>query len=233
MIRAARRARSSRRSACAPGSSLGLVGTAGVCRSPGQHRVSAAGAESALVAGGPTEMVDLGPLGARELTHAQSLCLHLAFRVGAPRAETPVNLACRTCAPKEALMDQSLRSLLIQGKPPMTALTRADEIRVPVESDTDIVAARQKGRALAARLGFSSGEATMVATAISELARNIVLYADRGEITHRSRVELATVRSWSSRPATKARGSPMSGRRCRTATRPRGGSAWACPASNG
>ena len=62
--------------------------------------------------------------------------------------------------------------------PPMTALAGIDEIRVPVESDTDIVAARQKGRALAVRLGFSSGEATMVATAISELARNIVLYAD-------------------------------------------------------
>jgi serine/threonine-protein kinase RsbT len=56
------------------------------------------------------------------------------------------------------------------------------EIRVPVESDTDIVAARQKGRALATQLGFSSGDATIVATAISELARNIVLYAKRGEV---------------------------------------------------
>jgi serine/threonine-protein kinase RsbT len=56
------------------------------------------------------------------------------------------------------------------------------EIRVPVESDTDIVAARQKGRALATRLGFSSSDATIIATAISELARNIVLYAKRGEI---------------------------------------------------
>jgi serine/threonine-protein kinase RsbT len=63
-----------------------------------------------------------------------------------------------------------------------TALSDIDEIRVPVETDSDIVAARQKGRALAARLGFSSGEATMVATAISELARNIVLYASRGEM---------------------------------------------------
>jgi serine/threonine-protein kinase RsbT len=58
----------------------------------------------------------------------------------------------------------------------------ADEVRVPVESDTDIVTARQKGRALATRLGFTSGDATIVATAISELARNIVLYAKRGEI---------------------------------------------------
>jgi serine/threonine-protein kinase RsbT len=57
-----------------------------------------------------------------------------------------------------------------------------EELRVPVEMDTDVVAARQKGRALAARLGFSSSEATIVATAISELARNIVLYAVRGEI---------------------------------------------------
>ena len=66
--------------------------------------------------------------------------------------------------------------------PSITSLPAIDEIRVPVESDTDIVAARQKGRALAVRLGFSSGEATMVATAISELARNIVLYAKRGEM---------------------------------------------------
>jgi serine/threonine-protein kinase RsbT len=53
---------------------------------------------------------------------------------------------------------------------------------VSVASDIDIVSARQQGRALAMRLGFSSSDATMVATAISELARNIVLYAKRGEI---------------------------------------------------
>ena len=59
----------------------------------------------------------------------------------------------------------------------------ADALRVPVQSDLDIIAARHQGRALAARLGFSSCEATIVATAISELARNIVIYADHGEIT--------------------------------------------------
>jgi serine/threonine-protein kinase RsbT len=56
------------------------------------------------------------------------------------------------------------------------------EIRVPISSDQDIVGARQKGRTLAADLGFSSADATMIATAISELARNIVSYARRGEI---------------------------------------------------
>lgn len=53
---------------------------------------------------------------------------------------------------------------------------------VPIRSDVDIVMARQEGRALASLLGFSSTEATLIATAISELARNIVLYAKRGEI---------------------------------------------------
>jgi serine/threonine-protein kinase RsbT len=57
-----------------------------------------------------------------------------------------------------------------------------NEIQVPINSDQDIVAARQKGRSLAAALGFSSGDATLVATAISELARNIITYAKSGEI---------------------------------------------------
>lgn len=64
----------------------------------------------------------------------------------------------------------------------MTEPRPAPDVRVPVVSDSDIVVARHEGRTLAVRLGFSSSDATMVATAISELARNIVLYAKRGEI---------------------------------------------------
>jgi serine/threonine-protein kinase RsbT len=56
-------------------------------------------------------------------------------------------------------------------------------LRVPISSDADIVTARQHGRALAGQLGFSSTDLTLIATAISELARNIVLYAGRGELT--------------------------------------------------
>jgi serine/threonine-protein kinase RsbT len=59
----------------------------------------------------------------------------------------------------------------------------AGEIRVAVQSDQDIVLARQKGRALAIELGFSTVDATFIATAISELARNILAYARKGEIT--------------------------------------------------
>ncbi|MGH9729107.1 MAG: anti-sigma regulatory factor [Candidatus Acidiferrales bacterium] len=56
------------------------------------------------------------------------------------------------------------------------------EAAVQIRGDTDIVGARQKGRMLAATLGFSSSELTLIATAISELARNIVQYAKQGEI---------------------------------------------------
>jgi serine/threonine-protein kinase RsbT len=59
----------------------------------------------------------------------------------------------------------------------------AGEIRVAINSDQDIVSARQKGRVMANELGFSSGDATLIATAISELARNIVSYARKGQIT--------------------------------------------------
>lgn len=56
------------------------------------------------------------------------------------------------------------------------------ELRVAIKSDQDIVLARQKARALAIELGFSSGDATLIATAISELARNIISYAGEGKI---------------------------------------------------
>jgi serine/threonine-protein kinase RsbT len=56
------------------------------------------------------------------------------------------------------------------------------ELRVAIKSDQDIVLARQKGRAMAIELGFSSGEATLIATTISELARNIISYAGQGQI---------------------------------------------------
>jgi serine/threonine-protein kinase RsbT len=56
------------------------------------------------------------------------------------------------------------------------------EATLPITSDSDIVIARMRGRSFVLQLGFSSPDATLVATAISELARNIVLYAERGEI---------------------------------------------------
>jgi len=58
----------------------------------------------------------------------------------------------------------------------------ADGLRVPIASDVDVVNARQKGREVAAEAGFSSGDQTVIAAAISEIARNILMYAKRGEV---------------------------------------------------
>ena len=58
-----------------------------------------------------------------------------------------------------------------------------DESLIPVAADVDIVSARQKGRELAARAGFSEGDQTVIAAAISEIARNILMYAKRGEVS--------------------------------------------------
>ncbi len=54
--------------------------------------------------------------------------------------------------------------------------------RLPVETEGDIITARQVGRELASRLGFSLSDLTLIATAISEIARNIVDHAGRGEM---------------------------------------------------
>jgi serine/threonine-protein kinase RsbT len=61
----------------------------------------------------------------------------------------------------------------------------ADDTHIHITSDKDVVTARQHGRAVALQSGFSLSEATLIATAISELARNIVSYAQRGRITLR------------------------------------------------
>lgn len=57
-----------------------------------------------------------------------------------------------------------------------------NDLRVEISSATDIVTARQKGRALAMELGFDGSDLTLIATAISEVARNIVDHAEHGEV---------------------------------------------------
>jgi serine/threonine-protein kinase RsbT len=53
---------------------------------------------------------------------------------------------------------------------------------MPLRSDLDVLKARQSGKDMAANLRFSSSERTIIATAISEIARNTVLYAKGGHI---------------------------------------------------
>ncbi|MDI1448326.1 anti-sigma regulatory factor [Polyangium sp. 6x1] len=59
---------------------------------------------------------------------------------------------------------------------------RADGISVPIRAEHDVVRARTLGKDMAKQLGFSEVVQTKVATAVSELARNIFQYAGTGEI---------------------------------------------------
>ena len=56
---------------------------------------------------------------------------------------------------------------------------------IPIHQEPDVIVARQEGRSLAQRLGFSPVDQARITTAISELARNIVVYGDRGTVTLR------------------------------------------------
>jgi len=57
-----------------------------------------------------------------------------------------------------------------------------NEMSVPIRSEADLVTARLRGREIASMLHFSSSELTLIATAISEVTRNILSYAGSGEL---------------------------------------------------
>ncbi|MFT8322560.1 MAG: anti-sigma regulatory factor [Bacillus sp. (in: firmicutes)] len=57
-----------------------------------------------------------------------------------------------------------------------------DQSCVKIVNEWDIVAARQLGRNVAKELGFGTVDQARITTAISELARNIYLYAGQGQI---------------------------------------------------
>lgn len=63
-----------------------------------------------------------------------------------------------------------------------TNVVVSDEAPTVIAADIDVVAARQRGRVLAAAAGFTGSDLTVIATAISEVARNIVSYAGSGEV---------------------------------------------------
>ena len=104
------------------------------------------------------------------------------------------------------------------------------ESRIAIESDADVVTARQRARELAGELELSSTDQTLLATAISEVARNITTYAIRGEVhaADRARRQRPLGHRGRRRPTT-GRGSRTSSARCRTATRPAAGSGSGCP----
>ncbi len=72
------------------------------------------------------------------------------------------------------------------------------EQAIPVLHDTDVVEARVAARALASRVGFLGTDLVLIASAVSEIARNIVEYTRGWEVVlsvihNRSRLGLEVV----------------------------------------
>lgn len=65
----------------------------------------------------------------------------------------------------------------------MTAPTESVEFIVPIHDSTDVLRARGNARELAARLKLGSADQTRLATAVSELTRNVLQYAGEGVCT--------------------------------------------------
>jgi len=59
----------------------------------------------------------------------------------------------------------------------------SERVIVKIQSAADIVTAREQARALALQAGFSLCDSTLITTAISEMTRNILEYANCGELT--------------------------------------------------
>jgi RNA polymerase sigma factor (sigma-70 family) len=79
-------------------------------------------------------------------------------------------LACDLCA-------RLSEPLLARGQ------KQDDIVRIPISTDSDIVQARQAAREVASGLGCSGTDLTILATAVSEVSRNIVRFTQGGEVT--------------------------------------------------
>jgi serine/threonine-protein kinase RsbT len=69
-----------------------------------------------------------------------------------------------------------------------------NRVALSIGSDEDVIRARQKIRALAQEMGFSLLEQTRLVTAVSELARNIVVHAGTGRVTYTREYERPGIR---------------------------------------
>ncbi len=75
------------------------------------------------------------------------------------------------------------------GAESLIPLLPANQVAVPVRLMADVVNARRHGRKLSEQLGADDIQATLVVTMISELARNILLFAEHGTIRLRETTE--------------------------------------------
>jgi len=88
------------------------------------------------------------------------------------------------------------------------------EVLLQISSETDVVSARDRARELAGGIGLSPADSAIVATAVSELARNVVAYATRGEVIFRV-IEAEHARGLEIVAVDEGRASRTSSSRCR------------------
>jgi serine/threonine-protein kinase RsbT len=62
------------------------------------------------------------------------------------------------------------------------AVSSEGATRVAIREGSDVISARQRARLMAEKLGFTGTDVTLIATAVSEVARNIVEHAGSGTI---------------------------------------------------
>lgn len=109
-------------------------------------------------------------------------------KVGSGRAETlsrkePLRSGDHNEAQRNAPEPGALAEASKKNSSPFLLTDNA--IRIPIATDLDIIKARQEGRKAAEKVGFQLTDLALIATAISELTRNIVRYARQGELTIR------------------------------------------------
>jgi serine/threonine-protein kinase RsbT len=77
---------------------------------------------------------------------------------------------------------RDLEETLVVRSTPSIPPQKNRELRVAVNTEFDIVPARSSARALCRELGFPEFDQVKVATVVSELARNMVQYAGKGDL---------------------------------------------------
>ncbi|MDN5865162.1 MAG: ATP-binding protein [Gammaproteobacteria bacterium] len=99
-------------------------------------------------------------------------------------AKTVYNLLRKEQGEAGEYLDQlATRSPGLAAKDQLKTGAAPDATRIPIITIPDIVTARQHGRELANRYGFSETKITLMAAVISELSRNMILYAQGGTIS--------------------------------------------------
>lgn len=99
--------------------------------------------------------------------------------------------------PPQVVAD-TLESVPPSAPSPASSASSSVRVRIPITNAADVAVAGEHGRRLASRLDFSPTDITVIATAILEVARNVLTYAQRGDlmlhlIQRRGRLGLAIV----------------------------------------